>query len=429
MKLPKKIMIVYAWGRRNAGDHALILGALEFLSSIIDLSEVIVVARHSNDDPISPIEDIKQKFPTVSVVNPPFDMVKRSGIARIFQMIEILIKVFCAFISPQLMVARSKKEDFWHALKSTRLVLLNGGNLFFWHKVRKKFPRLLALAFPLLIAKRLNIPYGMLPQTCGPFDKGRVATWIGRIFAGASFISFRDKDSMNHLTSIVHLEERKNALLPDLAFSLSPKIGNKDQKMSEFLLEYGDDFFCVCLRVAPLGDDVDEHFDNSTQVENKILSILPESIEMFQKKYKAHCLIVIQVDHDYDISQKLYNKLQKRNINCSMISLNDPYDFLDLYIKTKFLLSFRLHSMIFALGQGTPVIGVWRKPLGTKIPSMMNDMNLEKYVIEIDEINNLNLLDIMNQVYLKRNEIQNHVTNIVAQRRIMAISFIKEFLN
>jgi len=428
MKVPEKIMIVYAWGRRNAGDHALMLGALELLGSSVDLSDIIVVARHSADDPISPITDIKKRFPTVSVVAPPFDMAKRKGLAKIPQLIEAMAKALAALACPRLVVANAGDGGFWRALGSTRLILLNGGNLFFWHKVRRNLPRLIALAWPLLVARRMGFAYGMLPQTCGPFEGGIVPKWIGWLFAGARFVSFRDKDSLDRLTSLVHLAEKRSALLPDLAFFLSTKTENSNEKKVSFLPEHGNDFFCVCLRIDPLGDDVDKKMDDPERTERKIISIFPNAIEKFQAEHGTHCLIVVQVDHDHDVSQKLHDVLRQRGVSCSQVSLNDPYDFIELYRDACFLLSFRLHSMIFALGQATPVIGIWRKPLGTKIPSMMKDMNLAEYVMELDEAEDEKLLDCMKQVYQQRGPIQKCIREIVVQRKNAAISFFKGFL-
>ena len=428
MKTPGKIMIVYAWGRRNAGDHALMLGALELLGSLVDLSDIIVVARHSSDDPISPITDIKKRFPAVLVVDPPFDMAKRKGLAKIPQMIEAMAKALAALACPRLIVANAGEGGFWHALGSTRLVLLNGGNLFFWHKVRRNLPRLIALALPLLVARRMGLAYGMLPQTCGPFESGIVPKWIGWLFAGAMFVTFRDKDSMYHLASLVRLEEKRNALLLDLAFFLSPKTESGYDKKVLLPPEHGNDFFCVCLRIGPLGDDVDKKMDDPERTERKIISILPSAIEKFQAAHGTHCLIVVQVDHDHDVSQKLHDVLLQRGVSCSLVSLNDPYDFIELYRDARFLLSFRLHSMIFALCQATPVIGIWRKPLGTKIPSMMKDMNLAEYVMELDEADDEKLLDRMKQVCQQRRLIQQRIRKILVQRANAARSFFKGFL-
>ncbi|OGS37770.1 MAG: hypothetical protein A2293_14825 [Elusimicrobia bacterium RIFOXYB2_FULL_49_7] len=420
-----KIMICYAWGRPNAGDHALILGALEQLERVVDLSEIIVVTRHSDDDPISPKAYIEERFPKVKVVPPPFDMKKRRRFAKIPQVMEAVVKAAGVFVFPNRFRHNQPENSFWQALASTRLVLLNGGNLFFWHKVRHNLPRLIALAFPLLLAKRLKIPYGMLPQTCGPFDKGLVSKWIGRVFSHAKFVTFRDKSSIESLASIISLERIRYQLLPDLAFSLTSRYAGNPQM--DFLSS-SKDYFCVSLRVAALGDDVSKKHDNPIRTEEKILSILPKAISGFQEMYGLHCIIVVQVCQDQAVSEKLLAALCALQSDCSIIRLEDPYDFIELYRKAQFLLTFRLHSMIFALAQGTPVVGIWRKPLGTKIPSMMKDMALEDYCIELDSLDHSNLLDKLALAYRQREDLRKDIRSSVQYRDKTAHEFYSKNL-
>jgi colanic acid/amylovoran biosynthesis protein len=422
----KNIVIFYAWGTVNAGDHALIMGALEMLSTIEHFEDIVVISRFPETDiPISPISAIRERFPSVNVIPPPFDLSIKQGWKRVYQFAIAAMTTLGIFICPSLLKHNHKMGPFVNAITSARFVILNGGNLFFWHKLRRNLRSILRLAvlfFPIAVARRFGTPYGMLPQTCGPFD-GIFSHLIGSIFEKSSFVAFRDSDSLDHLRSIANIDLFKHALLPDLAYFLSP---SKTTKIVTKLLDgaqYKNGFFCVCLRNAPLSDDVKVGFDNPQETERKILSIFPQAIADFQDKCDLHCVIVVQVDHDRPTSEKLLLKLRKLKIKCSLLELKEPYDFITLYSNAHFIVSFRLHSMIFALSQGTPAIGIWRRPLGTKIPSMMHDMELDEYSIELVDANGTSLLSCMKKINNDREFISNKICKTVNARTALSFNF------
>jgi len=425
----KKFIIFYAWGRRNSGDHALILGALDLLSSLIDLSYVVVVNRFSEEmGSQCPTSEIRRYFPKVEVVSSPFDLTNKIGVQRLIQYFKGVILSVVSVVFPKVFMKRAiKTHRFWAALFSARIVLLNGGNLFFWHKIRRNLPRIIALALPLMLAKRLGIPYAMLPQTCGPFE-GVVSRLIGMIFESALFITFRDSDSKKRAESIASFEENSCAELPDLAFYLTPKHQDTDR---DILKVYGlrpGTYFCVSLRTDRLGSDVKLSKDNPEVTEKKILAVFPQTMRDFEVITGLKSVIVIQVDTDRPISEKVGEILQNMRVDHSILEINDPYEYLNLYHDARFLLSFRLHSIIFALTQGTPVLGIWRTPLGTKIPSMMHDMELGEYVIELDDANIGNLLDYMLKIHSQREELSNNIITKVADRKNSARKFFKKLL-
>lgn len=425
-----KIVIFYAWGRRNAGDHALILGALELLQSVVDLDDVVVVSRYAESNgSICPISEIRKHFPAVEVVTSSVDLTNRSGFKRLRQIIAGFFWFTLGVSCPKLVIRIKKEDAYWEAFSKARFVLLNGGNLFFWHRVRRNALRLFGLAFPLMIARRMGIPYGLLPQTCGAFE-GTVPRLIGLLFEKAAFVTFRDSDSKKHAESVAAINARCYAVLPDLAFSLTRKNTYSKRAVGAKNADSQNNFFCVCLRTGPLGDDVKLIHDNSEETERKILTLLPQVITEFQRISKLKCVVVVQVDHDRHVSKKLLSMLNELGVISSCVEIRDPYEYLDLYYHARFLISFRLHSMIFALSQGTPVIGMWRKPLGTKIPSMMHDIGLDEYVFELDDAIQGDVLSCMIKVNMEREALRSRIVSLVASRQSCGHSFFrKKFLS
>jgi polysaccharide pyruvyl transferase WcaK-like protein len=422
------VVIFYAWGRRNAGDHALILGALEMLCALVPQDEIVVVSRYSNaDGDICPIDDIRLRFPEVRVVPSPFDLSIKKGRSRIVQIASCTTTVFSSLIFPKRFLRNPAEDTVWHALTSARLVMLNGGNLIFWHKIRKNIARLVAILFPLLLARRLHIKYGTLPQTCGPFE-GIVPKWIRSIIEDAEFFTFRDSDSFHHAQSIARLKDGHYALLPDMAFFLSVRQSTKGCTVIAPTDFNHQNSFAVCLRTGPLGYDVKLKHDNPQETERKILAVIPQAIDAFQRETGAHCVIIVQVDQDRPASEKLQKELSDRKVKCSLIELHDPYDFVRYYSNISFLISFRLHSMIFALSQGTPVIGIWRRPLGTKIPAMMKDLKMDDYLLEIDDATVESLLHKMNHIRTHNPSIRDQIDHAVSSRNRTAKQFFEAFI-
>lgn len=427
--MKKKIVIFYAWGTTNPGDHALSIGALAWLSSIVPQDDIVIVSRYSSyeiSDPTSKIEDC---FPGVTVVRAPFRFSRRNALARLMQKAYGLMIAILGALAPRLTLNILTRDPGIEALGNARMVLLNGGNLFYWHEVRRAPARLIAFAFPLVMASKLGIPYGFLPQTSGPFEKGLPSRFIGSLFEGAYFALFRDSDSLQNTQSIADLTHVPHAIVPDLAFHLSRKtsVVHNTSHMEEITPQ---GFVAVLLRVEPLGPDVSKHKDNPEKTHDRLLDLLPPALAEINKNTGKDIALVIQVEHDRKISLAVKDALLERfGINSVVLSFSDPQDFCTLYNRASIVISMRLHSLIFALSQGTPVIALWRSALGTKIPSMMNDWGFSSYCFELDAATVDLIANSAITLCQERADVSTQVSTRLAQRIAVADEFITPFFN
>ena len=143
---PMNITLVYCWGNNNAGDKAITPGTLELLHQTFPESQITVVSRI---------------LPNSRGLN---------------------------------------------ALMESEFVILNGGHLLFWSKrMGDKLGNLLNV-YPLMIARRLRIPYGLYAQSLGPFEfgcfGGLVKIFYRWLFSGSSFIYTRESMSQSNLKSL-----------------------------------------------------------------------------------------------------------------------------------------------------------------------------------------------------------------------------------
>jgi hypothetical protein len=142
------------------------MGALELLTRILPENQIIVLSRFpSKNDIKDPTNDINDKYPDVEVIESPFKFSRKTLLDRSLEKLLGLLMVLLFQFMPKIAKKVFKNNKGVNAIIDSKFVLCNGGNLFYWNDHRKSLPRLLALIFPFIVAKKFNIKYGFLPQT------------------------------------------------------------------------------------------------------------------------------------------------------------------------------------------------------------------------------------------------------------------------
>jgi|GEM_PF-2445606 len=418
------IVLAYAWGRRNAGDHALTLGALELLRTIVPEEELVVVSRYrDSSNPDAPDQHITSCFPGVKVFPAPFDMARHGRWRSIIQRLAGLGFMTRVLLTPPNTLNRLPRLA---PMAQSRFILLNGGNLFYWHSLRRNFGRIAALAFPLQVARRLERPYGFLPQTCGELT-GKVGQRVGQLFAASDFCVFRDSISLRHVEEVATLDPERVTVGPDLAFFLSNR-GTNVRRLDR-TVAVPERFLAVVLRTAPLGPDVAPCLDDPKRTEQQVVDLLPPVLARVVSELQLAVVFVIQVDQDNAVTERVREILaQVYGISCQKIGLSDPYDFIGLYSQATCLLSMRLHSGIFALSQGTPVVALWRRQLGEKIPAMMADLGLQNFSHELSQTTPDQLASGIKQAVEMRAKLSSQILTALAVRKAALAAFLKKRL-
>ncbi len=423
--MKKKIVVFYAWGTTNPGDHALSLGALAWLSSIVAQEDIVIVSRYGDTDMGDPTAKIKERFPGVTVVRAPFRFSRKNALTHFMQKVYGFMVTILGVLLPRLALNIFAQDTGIGALRDARLVLLNGGNLFYWRKIRRSPARLTAFALPLVMARRLGIPYGFLPQTSGPFEDRRPSRPIGKLFERAAFTLFRDSDSLRNVQGIADLTHVPHAVVPDLAFHLSRETGaTHDIPQLEGLTPQS--FIPVLFRVEPLGHDVSTHKDNPAETHSKLVALMPPALAEIHQKTGKEIVLVVQVESDRDVSLAVRDVLLEHfGVNCTVLSFSDPQDFCAFFKQASIIISMRLHSLIFSLTQGTPGIALWRSELGTKIPSMMSDFDLSPYCFELGTATAELIANSAITLCRERAEMSTQVSTRLAQRIAEADEFLE----
>ncbi len=380
-----RIITFYAWGTQNTGDHALALGALSLLTSLVPPQQIVVVSRFAAGESAHDASaELKRQFPGVRVVPCPFGSARSTRRQRLLQNAQGLALSLLCVTLPRLALRLFRHKEAIRELGRSDLVLLMGGNLFYWHRYRKSLPRLGAFALPLLLADRLGIPYGLLPQTSGPFE-GHMGRLLGKLFERAAFVLFRDRASLENVAGVANLTMTQAAVVPDLAFFLRR---HPQKHTAGILSQHGltpKEYIAVTVRIAPLGDrGIAQETDDTAEALSRLATLLPEVLAAVAGRLGKRIVFVAQTDEDVEPSREVRQVLADRyHVASELIDTRDVATLLDLYAEALLLVGMRMHSLIFALSQGTPVVGLWRRQLGPKIPAMLSDIGLADYALEL----------------------------------------------
>lgn len=391
--MEKKVVLAYAWGTPNAGDHALTLGAIELLLKIVEEKEIQIISRFSSSNDLKdPTKDIKQRYPFIEIIQSPFKYSRTTFLDRLFEKLYGIYLVCFILLAPKKMMRNTKNEAI-KSMLNAKILLCNGGNLFYWNQHRRSLPRLLALVIPFVIAKKMEVPYGFLPQTLGPIENNFILNYMLKILNSAKFVLFRDDNSYKYMKSMITNKKTKTALCPDLAFVISDEykdtrtIEQVDDMLEASGIDLDQPFLTVTLRASQLGDPegLSGGKVDSKAIEN-VANYLKEMILPVAEKRSLNVLIVEQTDVD-DETSRYFAKICEDNFknNIGYISSRNPDLLSALYARSECLVGMRLHSLIFALRVNKPAFAVYLKQFGPKTPGIYKTLNLDKYCIDMED--------------------------------------------
>lgn len=414
--MPKKVVVAYAYGTTNAGDHALTLGALELLQSVDTSLEISVVSRYSTqEEPSRATQDIQNKFPGVRAIPSPFAFSRENAFLRLLQKAHGFLLVAFSLLLPGLADRVFHNNIAIQEIADADLVLCNGGNLFYWNEHRKSLPRLIALAFPMYLARRLDIPYGLLPQTMGPFEGKMSELVFRRVFEDAEFIQFREPISPDHAETIADLSKTRTSVVPDLAFVSEPKPsnGSRLEHLGGDSINLEGEFVAVTLRASQLGDP--EVSTNTDVDENEIVSTaeyMSGVISSLVKKCNLNVCIVVQTVNDMAVSYEIADILRD-NVKSEVFILEgrNPQELSMVYERAEVLVGMRLHSIIFALRVGTPAMGVYKQRFGPKIEGTLQMFGLSRYSVQESNIPPQVASESLNNLFTERSKLRRNINS------------------
>ena len=361
--MKSKILLVYSYSAKNAGDLAITLGALDTLYN--ENVEVSTISRYSEDDEQfkESKKYLSERYPRLTILPSPF------GLNRETSKLGLIKQYLNGFL--KILGIKSNKE-FRNIIKSFDKVYFNGGNILRCSSITD-FIRLIAFLNPLKIALNSNIPVTILPQSTYKINYfGRFL--IRPIFRAAQKVYCREKMSFD--TLIKYFPKAPLHLNTDMAFFINHKIKAKGENIKRI---------AITTRSQTIGD-IDQLPKKKQQ---KIYDNLVElTIYFLRKNYNI--VFVVQTKADHVFTQRVYSNFSKDK-RVAFFENYNPVELIKFYSNCDMLIGMRLHSIILALTAGTPCVGFFEKSWGLKNQGIMEAYN-QRFVY-IDDSSLISLTD------------------------------------
>ena len=377
-----EILLINVHSLKNAGDAALTRVAVDQIEANFPNSSVTLVL----DDP----EDHAEYLDIISSLNAWLKPTGNDGNSH-WSILHILLFIPLTFIP--LIIYRLFNFRFIPLTPEKLRILLNayfdaeiivsqpGGFLYSSGRGFVLLVNLYSLSMALIAGKPLYI----FPQSFGPFFQNWEKVLVRWTLSRARIVMAREPESYELLNSI-GIHKSKSLLIPDLAFAFHGQPKTIGQKWLNDL-GINSDQTKPLLGITVINWSAEnKRFLQQQEYENAIAS----AARFFIEEYDGVAVFFTQVrgpspsQDDRIPTRRVLSQL--RDLSESVFFIEEPipadilkpiYGFMDIFIGT------RMHSNIFAVGEGVPVIAIGYQH---KTRGMMEMMKLEKWTIEINSL-------------------------------------------
>ena len=360
----ESLTLAYAYGCRNAGDFAINEGSLELLERAVPGVDVTAVSRFDADSP--EYQRMAEELDTTLVGGPiSYDPASQSRPAQLAALARngVQYGVDVAGVADGLPV----HSALYDRITDADAMLFNGGNAIHYSPSHGSLPYLLAMLYPLQVARRNDVPYGLLPQTMFELE-GVPQRLVRPLLADAEFVMTRDAITFDYLSDFGLPTQLINGV--DTAFlNGTPTVGERSPGDSARI--------AVVPRFSSLGD-TGELDEAGARMQESYLTYLERLVASGHE-----VTLTIQTEIDAAWADRHRDRLD--DIGVDYYERYDPDALRAHYAEQDLLVTMRLHAAIFALSVGTPAIGVYRDEWGPKTPGTFRTLDIPEYAIPWDE--------------------------------------------
>lgn len=252
------------------------------------------------------------------------------------------------------------------------------------------------LLHPLLLGSILCKPTVLYSQSVGPFH-GKLEVWMVRtVLKRMTLILLREDISVALLARIGVTNNVARAI--DSGFLLESK--EKIDIRKQYGIPSGKLLVGVTVR-SWLGGDAQAAYE----------SAVATSLDHLVKSANAHIVFIPQVtavkgDDDRIVSRRVYSLMHKRKHATVVNDEPDHHQIKALYSNLDILLGTRFHSVIFSLTSLVPVLAIEYEH---KTSGIMHDLNLEDWVVKIEDVTPHTLTKQLQELVEAQNSYRQHL--------------------
>ncbi len=371
------IVIIGNYGARNLGDEAVLDGILFEIKTHIPRSQITVLSHNP-----------KQTTADHAVMAVPlFPAGLRSFARGIFKF----------------SLLRTLKS-----IKNAHVVIIGGGTLFADEKIFAVF----LWGMHGMIAYLLGKPIYIYANGIGP-----LRTFIGRKIASfilrkARIVTLRDNTSLIHCKKLT-LPQRL-IVTADPAFVLKKYSLKKTASIKETKL------------VRPY---IFVNYRSCSKQVKQNLSEIATFLDQVNKSYSLEVELVSFQEYREKDSKNLFKIFAQAKSKTQIHIHAEIYDYsqvISLIRKAQFVIGTRLHSIIFSILEAKPFIAI---NYTQKVRAILEDLGLDEYIIEPDQLSSEKLMNLFKQVYKKRHEISNQLAMIRQEQEEKAAQNIRKLID
>ncbi len=398
------ILMINVHSCRNAGDAALTLVSIDQLRRQFPECRITLAM----DDPGSHLG-------IGLALGSFFQWVKREGQWHWFSLLWLLP----ATLTPLLAYRLVKKPWFaltpvsWRPLikayVDTDLVVSKPGG--FLYSSGRGLSLIIAL-YTLWLAHLAEKPVYLFPQSIGPFARTWERALVKYVLNRARIVMTREPISLHQL-EMCGVEAEKCRLLPDPAFAFA---GVSEEEAEVW---FRDHDILLNIGVPHLGMTVIDwaaqspSFNQQTEYEGACAA----AIRHFVVQYGGRAILFPQVwgplesQDDRIPARRVADRLL--DLGEAVVCIQEPvapdllrtiYKHMDLFIGT------RMHSNIFALSAGVPIIGIGYQP---KTEGITQLLDVAAWSISIEAVTPRLLTELLDRLWRERHEVRSHLQQIL----------------
>ena len=361
-----KIFISTVFGYANKGDWALFNSLKRTLESLYGKCEISATCKNANlqSKYIKDINWIEQLGSS-----------NLRGIRRYLMIMLGYVKSLCL-----IMLYPISQNLYVKALKSSDIIIACPGG--YLHDANHS---IVTLIFNFLLCLRSKKKFILAPQSIGPVKSKLYVLILKKILKRCDYIFTRETYSYDFCIQKLGLDKNKISNVMDMAFY------DRTILHSKFITELPKRFIATTL--------IHWLYPNSKSPNTEYIHYLDELSKFYIKIVTENDLDIIVLKQIEDFGDRIgddliYEKLAKRlpnNIKSRVRLINEflsPEEMKGVISKADAFIGSRMHSNIFALTCGIPVIAISYQP---KTEYIMKSLGLGEFSIPINEISEAEL--------------------------------------
>ena len=298
------------------------------------------------------------------------------------------------------------------------LVISAAGN-FLYSSGRWGLPFLLAL-WTMYYAHLAGKPLYTLPQTLGPIRRRRERLLARFVLGKARLVLLRDPISAQ-LWQEWAVHSPAWSLMPDLALALPPTQDRRQARalLAEYGLQAGQQRPWLGVTLIHWGAQ-SKAFETQARYEKGVEA----AIRAFIRAHGGRVALFAQV-HGPTLAED--DRIPARRVLSRLGGLSDRVVFIDrsvppavlkaAYGEMDIFLGSRLHSNLFALTEGVPIVAIGYQ---YKTRGIMRLLGLEKWVLDIEQVDPQTIVPLLQRAWSERKETESHIQRILPRIREQA---------